>query len=164
MKVYDVVDEGLGHSSCLIDVGNGTAAFIDPPRFPTDHLALADRLGVQLAFTFDTNSHADYVTGSPNLAASHDVTFVAPAASRLATAHRRVADGDRVEPSDDVTLTTIATPGHPLDHHAYLLTDHAWPVGLFTGGSLMIGTVGRTDLCSGQFQAEGAGALRGCLV
>ena len=32
------VDEGLGHSSYLVDLGDGTAAIIDPPRFPTQHL------------------------------------------------------------------------------------------------------------------------------
>ena len=37
------VDEGLGHSSYLVDLGDGTAAIIDPPRFPTQHLATARR-------------------------------------------------------------------------------------------------------------------------
>jgi hypothetical protein len=36
------VDEGLGHSSYLIDLGDGTAAILDPPRFPTEHLATAE--------------------------------------------------------------------------------------------------------------------------
>ena len=35
------VDEGLGHSSYLVDLGDGTAAIVDPPRFPTEHLAVA---------------------------------------------------------------------------------------------------------------------------
>ncbi len=34
MKIYDFVDEGLGHSSYVIDLGDGTAAIVDPPRFP----------------------------------------------------------------------------------------------------------------------------------
>ena len=45
VKVYDFVDEGLGHSSYLIDLGDGTAAVVDPPRFPIAHDALAERLG-----------------------------------------------------------------------------------------------------------------------
>ena len=43
-------------------------------------------------------------------------------------------------------LEAIATPGHTPDHLAYLLSDEQGPVVLFSGGSLMVGTVGRTDL------------------
>ncbi len=145
--MHAFVDEGLGHSSYLIELNDGTVVLVDPPRFPTDHIALADRLGARLTFTFDTHSHADYITGSRGLSARYNITFVAPAASRLATPHHPVRDGDRVDLSERIALTAIATPGHTPDHHAYLLTDHRRPVGLFTGGSLMVGTVGRTDLC-----------------
>ena len=34
-SVRTFVDEGLGHSSYVIDLGDGAAAIIDPPRFPT---------------------------------------------------------------------------------------------------------------------------------
>ena len=40
------VDEGLGHSSYLVDLGDGTAAILDPPRFPTEHVAAARRSGL----------------------------------------------------------------------------------------------------------------------
>ena len=46
-----------------------------------------------------------------------------------------------------MTLTAIATPGHTPDHHVYLLEHDGTPAALFTGGSLMVGAVGRTDLC-----------------
>ena len=147
INVRSFVDEGLGHSSYLITPGGATAVLIDPPRFPTAHLSLADQLGVRITFTFDTHSHADYITGSPNLVAQHAIRFVAPAGSHLATTHHPIADGDHVEIGGGVTLTAIATPGHTPDHHAYLLSQDGQPVGLFTGGSLMVGTVGRTDLC-----------------
>ncbi len=147
INVHDFVDEGLGHSSYLIHLGDGTAVLIDPPRFPTAHRSLAERLDVRIRWTFDTHSHADYITGSPNLATRDGITFVAPAASHLATPHHPIHDADRVDVADAITLTAIATPGHTPDHHAYLLTDHGRPVGLFTGGSLMVGTIGRTDLC-----------------
>jgi hypothetical protein len=41
-EVHEFVDEGLGHSSYVIDLGDGTAATIDPPRFPIAHEALID--------------------------------------------------------------------------------------------------------------------------
>ncbi len=62
------VDEGFGHSSYLIDLGDGTAAVVDPPRFPTAHEQAARCSSLRVAWTLDTHSHADYVTGSPALA------------------------------------------------------------------------------------------------
>jgi rhodanese-related sulfurtransferase/glyoxylase-like metal-dependent hydrolase (beta-lactamase superfamily II) len=141
------VDEGLGHSSYLIDLGDGTAAILDPPRFPTMHVAAAKMQRTTPRWTIDTHSHADYVTGSPALAADPGVTFVAPAASRLEARHRAVRDEERIVLAPSVTLRTVATPGHTPDHHVYLLEQGGAPVGLFTGGSLMVGAVGRTDLC-----------------
>lgn len=147
MRVYEFVDEGLGHSSYLIDLGNGSAAIIDPPRFPTAHEHLTDCEGLRTAWTVDTHSHADYVTGSPGLVARSGATFIAPAASRLETPHQPVVDDERIALAPGLVLTAIATPGHTPDHHAYLLEDNGTPVALFSGGSLMVGAVGRTDLC-----------------
>jgi glyoxylase-like metal-dependent hydrolase (beta-lactamase superfamily II)/rhodanese-related sulfurtransferase len=141
------VDEGLGHSSYLVDLGDGTAAIVDPPRFPTAHLAGAKASSLETRWTIDTHSHADYVTGSPALAADDTITFVAPAASRLETPHLAVRDEERMLLAPGVTLRANATPGHTPDHHVYLFEQAGAPVALFTGGSLMVGAVGRTDLC-----------------
>jgi hydroxyacylglutathione hydrolase len=141
------VDEGLGHSSYLIDLGEGSAAVLDPPRFPGEHLVAVRGLGTRLRWTIDTHSHADYVTGSPSLADDTEVTFVAPAASALDSPHLAVGDDDRVELAPGVSLRAMATPGHTPDHHVYLLERDGAPVALFSGGSLMVGAVGRTDLC-----------------
>jgi rhodanese-related sulfurtransferase/glyoxylase-like metal-dependent hydrolase (beta-lactamase superfamily II) len=147
MRVHAFVDEGLGHSSYLIDLGDGSAAIVDPPRFPDAHEQLAARLGLRLAWTADTHSHADYVTGSPGLVQRHAVSFLAPAASHLEAPHHPLRDGDRVALAPDIELLAVATPGHTPDHHAYVLLEHGNPVALFSGGSLMVGAVGRTDLC-----------------
>lgn len=147
MQIHDFVDEGLGHSSYVIDLGDGTAAIVDPPRFPISHEALVERLGLRLAWTLDTHSHADYVTGSPALAVRSGATFIAPAASRLESPHRPVQDRERVALADEVELLALATPGHTPDHHAYVVTERGVPVALFSGGSLMVGAIGRTDLC-----------------
>lgn len=147
MRVHEFVDEGLGHSSYVVDLDNGTAAVVDPPRFPIAHEQLADQLEVRIAWTIDTHSHADYVTGSPSVAARHGAVFIAPEASRLASPHLPVVDGEQLALAPGIDVTVLATPGHTPDHHAYVLTDRGRPVALFSGGSLMVGTVGRTDLC-----------------
>ncbi len=141
------VDEGLGHSSYLVDLGDGSAAIVDPPRFPSEHLAAARTLRITPRWTLDSHSHADYVTGSPALVTGDGVTFIAPAASELETPHRGVQDEERVPLAGGVALRAIATPGHTPDHHVYVLERAGSPVALFSGGSLMVGAIGRTDLC-----------------
>ena len=81
-----VVDEGLGHSSYV--VGSVTARpwwSTRPVPRPSGRLA-ADR-GWRIAWTADTHSHADYISGSPELAAD-GATFLASAGAGLEVAHR----------------------------------------------------------------------------
>jgi len=145
MEILSFVDEGLGHSSYLVDLGDGRALVVDPPRLPVGHTAAARTRGLEIAFTADTHSHADYISGSPELAA-RGATFLASKGAHLAINHHPVAAGDQIELRSGLTLQAIATPGHTPDHLAYLLCEDGRPVALFSGGSLMVGTVGRTDL------------------
>ena len=145
IDVVGFVDEGIGHSSYLVDLGDGTALTIDPRRLPELEQAEAAARGLRIAYTADTHSHADFVSGSPELVAT-GARFLAPASGGLAVAHQGLRDGDRVT-IGTFALGAIATPGHTPDHLAYLLeTPDGAPLALFSGGSLMVGTVGRTDL------------------
>src|SRR5205807_3403661 len=86
-EVVTFVDEGLGHSSYLVDLGDGRALVVDPPRIPDQHVAQARARGLEIAFTADTHSHADYVSGSPELAAQGAI-FLASTGANLEIAHR----------------------------------------------------------------------------
>jgi glyoxylase-like metal-dependent hydrolase (beta-lactamase superfamily II)/rhodanese-related sulfurtransferase len=145
VEVTDFVDEGLGHSSYLVDLGDGTALVVDPPRFPAAHVRTAGPRGLRIAWTADTHSHADYISGGPELAA-RGARFVAPRAGHLETPHAPIGPGEKIVLAPGRVLHAIATPGHTPEHLAYLLEDDGVPVALFSGGSLMVGTVGRTDL------------------
>lgn len=144
VEIVSFVNEGLGHSSYLVDLGDGTALVIDPARIPTAQVAHAAERGLRIAYTADTHTHADYISGSPDLA-MRGAVFLAPAAAGLDREYRGLTDGDLVDVGR-YRLEAVATPGHTPDHLAYLLSDDAGPVALFSGGSLMVGTVGRTDL------------------
>ncbi len=152
-EVVTFVDEGLGHSSYLVDLGDGRALVIDPPRVPDRHVAEARAHGLEIAFTADTHSHADYVSGSPELAA-RGATFLASAGAHLEVAHRAVTAGDEIELRGGLVLRAIATPGHTPDHLSYLVCENGRPVALFSGGSLMVGTVGRTDLLGPELRED----------
>ena len=138
------VDEGLGNSSYMIDVGDGRAVVIDPSRHPRPYLAEAERRGLQLAFTVETHLHADFVSGSRELAAL-GATVVAPAASGLELPARGLRHGERLD-LGGLHLRGLATPGHTPEHLAYVLEDGDRAVALFSGGSLLVGAVARTDL------------------
>jgi hydroxyacylglutathione hydrolase len=145
LEIESVIDDGLGHSSYVAGLGDGTALVVDPARFPDRQRTIAAERGWRIAWTADTHSHADYISGSPELAAD-GATFIASAGAGLEVDHHPIEPGATIELAAGVTLRAIPTPGHTPDHLAYLLAVDREPVGLFTGGSLMVGAVGRTDL------------------
>jgi hydroxyacylglutathione hydrolase len=158
ISVETFVDEGLGHSSFLVDLGDSRALVVDPPRIPDLHLEAARRRGLTIARTADTHSHADYISGSPTLAA-HGAEFLAPEGGHLQIPHRGVTPGEEVELRPGLVLRAIPTPGHTPEHLAYLLCEDGQPVALFSGGSLMVGTLGRTDLLGSELQDQLARSL-----
>src|SRR5262249_58445112 len=70
---------------------------------------------------------------------------LAAAAGRTAFPHRGLGDGTEVD-LGGLTLRALATPGHTPEHLSYLLLDGPRPRALFSGGSLLVGAVARTDL------------------
>lgn len=142
--VTPLVEEGLGNTSYVVDLGDGRLAVVDPVRHPGRYLAEAARRGGSLAYSVETHLHADFVTGSRELAAL-GATVVAPAGAGLEWPHRPVSGGDEVD-LGGLALRVLATPGHTPEHLAYLLVDGDRPVAVFTGGSLLVGAVARTDL------------------
>jgi hydroxyacylglutathione hydrolase len=144
LAVVAVTDEGLGNTSWLVDLGGGEALVIDPERDPAPYLQVADRLDISIVLAAETHLHADFVTGSQELAVD-GAEVVAAAAGELAWPHRALGDGDEVDLGRR-RLRALATPGHTPEHLAYLLTDRDRPRAVFTGGSLLVGAVARTDL------------------
>jgi glyoxylase-like metal-dependent hydrolase (beta-lactamase superfamily II) len=143
-NVVALTDEGLGNSSYLVDLGDGRALVVDPPRDPSRHLLAAESRGVTISHTVETHLHADFVTGSRELAARGAVVL-APAGGGIEWPHRGLADGDETE-LGGLRLRALATPGHTPEHLAYLVCDGRHPVALFSGGSLLVGSAARTDL------------------
>jgi glyoxylase-like metal-dependent hydrolase (beta-lactamase superfamily II) len=155
--VTPVPDDGLGNTSWLIDLGDRRLAVVDPGRHPGPYLARAERTGARVAFSVETHLHADFVTGSRELAA-YGTTVVAPAVGALEWPHRPVNDGEVVD-LGGLSLRALSTPGHTPEHLAYLLSDGDRPLGVFTGGSLLVGAVARTDLIAPDRTEELARAL-----
>jgi hydroxyacylglutathione hydrolase len=152
-----MVDEGLGNSSYLVELGDRRALVVDPERDPARYLAAAGARGLTIAYAAETHLHADFVSGSRELAAQ-GARVLAPAAGGIEFPHRGLHDGDEVD-LGGLRLRALATPGHTPEHLAYLLLEGARPVGLFSGGSLLVGAVARTDLIAPERTEELARAL-----
>jgi hydroxyacylglutathione hydrolase len=144
VTIIPFVDEGLGNSSYLVDLGDGRALVVDPIRDITTYVRSADQHGLRVAYSLETHLHADFVSGSRELARL-GASVLAPRAGRIRFSHRGLGDGEEVD-LGGLTLRAIGTPGHTPEHLGYVLVDGETPVALFSGGALIPGGVARTDL------------------
>lgn len=147
VDVIPLVDEGLGNSAYLVDLGDGRALVVDASRDLRRLRAAAKRLRLTVAYAADTHLHADFLTGALQLAAHDDARILASAAGNRGYPHTGLADGDEVD-LGGLSLRALATPGHTHEHMAFELLDGPRLLGVFTGGSLIVGSAARTDLVS----------------
>jgi hydroxyacylglutathione hydrolase len=141
--------EGLGHLSTLVaDEAAGVAAVVDPRRDVDVYIEAARAADLRITHVVETHLHNDYVSGARELAALVGATHVIGARAELAYEHRPLADGDAFDVGE-VRFRALDTPGHTPEHVSYAVADGARadePFLLLTGGSLLVGAVGRTDL------------------
>jgi glyoxylase-like metal-dependent hydrolase (beta-lactamase superfamily II)/rhodanese-related sulfurtransferase len=140
-----LVDEGLGNSAYLVDLGDGRALAVDVSRDLRAVREATAKRGLRVAYAADTHLHADFVTGAVQLARDDAAGVLASAAGGRAYPHTPLGDGDEVD-LGGLTLRALATPGHTDEHLSYLLLDGGRELGVFTGGSLIVGSAARTDL------------------
>jgi len=140
-----VVDEGLGNSAYLVDLGDGSALVVDAARDLRSLDEAAAKAGLRIRFAADTHLHADFVTGATELARRDSAQVLAASAGGREYPHIGLADGDEVV-LGGLTLRALATPGHTDEHVTFELLDGPRTLGLFTGGSLIVGSAARTDL------------------
>lgn len=145
--VVAMVDEGLGNSTYLVDLGDGRALAVDASRDLRALRAASDGRGLRVAYAADTHLHADFLTGATQLAADDGATVLASAAGNRVFPHVGLADADEVD-LGGLALRALATPGHTHEHLAFELLDGSRVLGVFTGGSLLVGSAARTDLVS----------------
>ncbi|MGH8980476.1 MAG: MBL fold metallo-hydrolase [Acidimicrobiales bacterium] len=140
-----IATTSLGDRSYLAHDGS-VAVVIDPQRDIDRVLDVARSEGVRVTHVFETHIHNDYVTGGLALARRTGAAYVVSAGDPVAFARLPAADGDAFR-TGRLVITALATPGHTANHLAYeLAEDGEPPTAVFTGGSMLFGAVGRTDL------------------
>lgn len=147
------VTRGLGDTSYLLASG-GEAVLVDPQRDAWRFVAAAKAKGWRIVRVLETHVHNDYLSGALEARAATGAEIVAPARGRYEFEHRPADEGDEIG-LGEYTIRALATPGHTSEHLAWLVAETRAPanpdgtlapVAAFTGGSLLVGSVGRTDL------------------
>jgi hydroxyacylglutathione hydrolase len=124
-------------------------AVVDPHVDLVDsYLALADAQGARIVAVLDTHVQADHVSGLPDLVGRTGATAYLPDGAGVEFEHHPMRDGETLT-LGNTEIAAIATPGHALAHHAYVVTDHTRggePWFVLTGDVLLVGDAGRPDL------------------
>jgi len=149
----------LGDRSYLATDGS-VAVVIDPQRDLDRVLAIAAERGVAITDVFETHIHNDYVTGGLALAAATGARYHVNAADQVSFDRAAVTDGDAID-AGLIRIRAIATPGHTFSHLSYALEADGRVIAVFTGGSLLYGSTGRTDLLGAEHSLELAKAQHG---
>jgi len=140
------VTPGLGNNSYLVKSGD-EALLLDPQRDIWRFLPVAEKAGLSLRYVVETHVHNDYLSGACALRAATGAEIAAPARGAYQFPHRGLREGDELR-LGSLRIVALETPGHTPEHLSYLVyQDSAQsPAALFSGGSLIVGSAGRTDL------------------
>ncbi len=162
-------DTKLAQASYLVGcAATGEALVIDPNRDIDQNLAAAAEEKLRITHVTETHIHADFVSGSRELAdragatlflsdegdADWKYAFASSARARL------LHDGDSFMVGN-IRIDILHTPGHTPEHLSFMITDTpatSRPMGVFTGDFIFVGDVGRPDLL------EKAAGIEGTMV
>ncbi len=166
MLLHRVWDPKLAQASYLIGCTEAREALvIDATRDVDQYLVLAASLGLRIAHVTETHIHADFVSGSRELAARAGAKlYLSDEGGRdwrydFAESDRAVGlhHGDRIA-MGRVGVEVLHTPGHTPEHLTFLITDGSAatePIAAVTGDFVFVGDVGRPDLLERAARVEG---------
>jgi hydroxyacylglutathione hydrolase len=157
MLLKHFYDAKLAQASYLVGcAATGEALVVDPNRDIDQYIHAAEAEGMRITGVTETHIHADFVSGSRELAVRTGATLYlsdegdADWKYGFAEEDRAVLmkHGDRFMVGN-IRIEVLHTPGHTPEHLSFLVTDTPAtdrPIGLFTGDFLFVGDVGRPDL------------------
>lgn len=157
LAVETIRTEGLGDSTHVLTF-EGQAIVVDPQRDFDRFESVLDATDSTLRFVLETHLHNDYVSGGRELASRHGAEIVMPAGAAPAFLHTPAFHLEDIE-MGDLAVRPIHTPGHTPEHVSYLILIDDREVAVFSGGSLLVGSAGRSDLL-GMERAESLARLQ----
>jgi hydroxyacylglutathione hydrolase len=150
MQVVSWESADLGDRSYLVHDGN-VAVVVDPQRDSDRFKVHAERLGVTITHVLETHVHNDYISGALTLARRTGSRYVLSANEPVSFEGPRlgVGGGDVIR-SGSLAVEVVHTPGHTPHHLSFVVRDSGGQGALFSGGSMLRGSTGRTDLFDGR--------------
>lgn len=144
LEVIPIETANLGDRSYVVG-REGSAIVVDPQRDIDRVQSVLDERRWSVSHVLETHFHNDYVSGGLELARVLGAEYVVPEGMDIAFGAHRVGHDDGL-PSDAGQIRVIHTPGHTPNHVSYALSIDGSDIALFTGGSMLFGSVGRPDL------------------
>lgn len=157
MIVKRFYDDSLAQASYLIGCGStGNAIVIDANRDLEQYVRMAQDEEVAITHVTETHIHADFVSGSRELASRTGAQLLLSDEGGPDWRYRFAAEsgatllhhGDHFMVGN-VRLDVLHTPGHTPEHIAFVITDTAAatePIAIVSGDFVFVGDVGRPDL------------------
>lgn len=170
MLFEHIYNKSLAQASFFIGCqAHGVAAVIDPKRDIDTYLQIAEQNNMKITHIFETHIHADFLTGSRELAALTGAKMYLSDEGgpdwQYQFAHEGLHHGDKVT-MGNLIFEVLHTPGHTPESISFLLTDtpaSKEPVMLFTGDFVFVGDIGRPDLlekAAGMIGTQDVGAVQ----
>ncbi len=157
-------DDKLAQASYFIGCqAVGEALVIDPERDVDKYIEFARREGMRIVAVTETHIHADYLSGSRELAEKTGARVYLSDEGDADWKYQWIdkkqgggsydavllKDGDTFRVGN-IEIKALHTPGHTPEHMCFMVTDHGGgatePMGVATGDFIFVGDVGRPDL------------------
>ncbi len=150
LRQYLHTDPVIAASYLLGCTGHAAGAVVDPVGEPEHYLKAADAAGLRLRYVVDTHVHADHPSPGRALAAAAGAEYILHASAEARYEFHAAEDGDVLD-LGNVEARVLHLPGHTPEHLALVVTDRTRgpePWFVFTGHTLMVGDMGRTELAT----------------
>lgn len=153
MLLERIYDEDLAQASYFIGCqAKGEAVVVDARRDIQVYKDLAAKNGMKITAVTETHIHADYLSGTRELAANTGAAIYVSGEGgedwQYEFEGTRLMDQDAIT-LGNITLRAVHTPGHTPEHLSFLVTDGAFstePGFMLTGDFVFSGDLGRPDL------------------
>lgn len=153
MLIERIYDEDLAQASYFIGCqAKGEAVVVDPRRDIAVYRSLAAANGMKIVAVTETHIHADFLSGTRELAAATGATAYVSGEGgddwQYGFQAERLNDDDVIT-LGNITVKALHTPGHTPEHLSFLITDGAFadtPGYLLSGDFVFSGDLGRPDL------------------
>lgn len=155
-----IESKGLAHYSYMIG-DKGKMLVIDPKRDIEIYLEVARREGLSIDYILETHRNEDYIVGSLELSSHTGAKIYISDHEDLGHVYgEKIRDGFEIK-LGNLIFRALHTPGHTLGHLSFALYDkgRSTPYMVFTGDSLFMGDLARTDFYGEEKLEEMTGLL-----